>query len=67
LPLDQQVVGPSGAVVLSVLFFTPLSASSGVAQLTLDQVDVVARDTSGGESERLAHGPWTFSLPLNLP
>jgi hypothetical protein len=67
LPLNRQVVGPSGSVVLSVLFFTPLSASHGSARLTLDQIDVVANPGTGTETERLAHGPWTFTLPLAAP
>ena len=67
VPLNRQVVGPSGAMVLSVLFFTPLSAQNGVAHLTLDQVDVVTIDAQGNESERLRNGPWTFQLPLTTP
>lgn len=67
VPLGWQVVGPSGAMVLSVLFFTPLSAQHGVAHVTLDQVDVVTRDAQGSESERIGNGPWTFQLPLTTP
>ncbi|MGZ3715056.1 MAG: hypothetical protein ACXVA4_06545 [Ktedonobacterales bacterium] len=64
VPLNRQVAGPSGAMVLSVLFFTPLSAQNGVAHVTLDQVDIVTIDAQGNESERLKNGPWTFQLPL---
>lgn len=67
VPLGRQVVGPSGAVMLSVLFFTPITAQSGVAHVTLDQVDVVTIDAQGNESERLRYGPWTFALPLATP
>lgn len=65
--LGRQVVGPSGSLVLSVLFFTPLSAQNGVARLTLDQVDVAIVDAHGNEAERLRNGPWTFQLSLTTP
>lgn len=64
VPLNRQMVGSSGSLVLSVLFFTPLSAQNGVAYLTLDQVDVATVDAHGNESEQIRNGPWTFQLPL---
>ena len=67
VPLGRQVVGPSGTVVLSVLFFTPITARNGVAHVTLDQVDVTTIDAQGNESERFRYGPWTFALPLSTP
>lgn len=67
MPLNRQVVGPSGVMVLSVLFFTPLSAQNGIVHVALDQVDVVTIDAQGHESERLRDGPWAFQLPLTAP
>lgn len=62
LPTASQFVGPSGAVEVEILFFTPLHAAHGPIQLTIDHLPLTSSHVDASGNEQVASGPWTFAL-----
>jgi len=64
IPTASQTVGPSGSVLIEVLFFTPLHATSGTARLTIDQLALRSTQVNASGQEQVVTGPWTFEFAL---
>ncbi len=64
IPTARQLVGSSGTAVIEILFFTPLSATSGTIQLTIDHLPLTSSQVDANGKAQLASGPWTFALMI---
>ncbi len=63
MPTADQIVGPSGSVVLEFLFWEPFHRTQGTAHLTINQIRLSSGIGSSSQDQML-NGPWAFDLAL---
>lgn len=63
-PATGEAVGPSGSAEIAFLFFTPLHAAHGTAQVVVEQARLSSIHDDANAPEQIVSGPWVFSLSL---